>query len=246
VVMAFMFDSLVLTSLFIAIGLGVFFGLMHQLLTAVGVATLWYLLAIGTVGIVLGGALALICATLLSTPGGEPVTLRHRTLVANWQLPRVAYLLYVAATILAVWLATSEPDALVVIGCCLLVCTLFDYRLFKPRHTSEPITLHYDVRCNLCNAYVAFLKQEAVYQGTDFQSIYHRLGNEREPGSIILQIGEREYTHSAAVLTHWQYLGGWLRVMAYLGALIPRPLRDTVYTWVGRNRYRWFGTCNGT
>jgi predicted DCC family thiol-disulfide oxidoreductase YuxK len=23
--------------------------------------------------------------------------------------------------------------------------------------------------------------------------------------------------------------------------LVPRPLRDIVYAWVARNRYRWFG-----
>ncbi|MEO8588856.1 MAG: DCC1-like thiol-disulfide oxidoreductase family protein [Flavobacteriales bacterium] len=35
-------------------------------------------------------------------------------------------------------------------------------------------------------------------------------------------------------------LGGWRKVYGGLW-VVPRPLRDAVYRWIARNRYRWFG-----
>lgn len=37
-------------------------------------------------------------------------------------------------------------------------------------------------------------------------------------------------------------LGGGWKVLARLGRLIPRSLRDGAYDLIARNRYRWFGT----
>ena len=31
------------------------------------------------------------------------------------------------------------------------------------------------------------------------------------------------------------------RLLLYALMVIPRPIRDAVYDWVARNRYRWFG-----
>jgi len=29
--------------------------------------------------------------------------------------------------------------------------------------------------------------------------------------------------------------------LLYVFKVIPRPIRDAIYNWVARNRYRWFG-----
>jgi predicted DCC family thiol-disulfide oxidoreductase YuxK len=29
--------------------------------------------------------------------------------------------------------------------------------------------------------------------------------------------------------------------LTWVFILVPRPLRDAVYRWIARNRYRWFG-----
>jgi predicted DCC family thiol-disulfide oxidoreductase YuxK len=29
--------------------------------------------------------------------------------------------------------------------------------------------------------------------------------------------------------------------LAWCAVIVPRPLRDAVYRWISRNRYRWFG-----
>jgi predicted DCC family thiol-disulfide oxidoreductase YuxK len=34
---------------------------------------------------------------------------------------------------------------------------------------------------------------------------------------------------------------GWPWRLAWVAWLIPRPLRDGLYRWLARNRYRWFG-----
>jgi predicted DCC family thiol-disulfide oxidoreductase YuxK len=48
--------------------------------------------------------------------------------------------------------------------------------------------------------------------------------------------GLRALTHSAAVLAVWRYLGGGWSVLAALGSLVPRPLRDGLYRIVARHR----------
>ncbi len=49
------------------------------------------------------------------------------------------------------------------------------------------------------------------------------------------------YERSAAALQALRVAGGlgWLAVA--LAAPVPRALREGIYRWVARNRYRWFG-----
>ena len=32
-----------------------------------------------------------------------------------------------------------------------------------------------------------------------------------------------------------------MTILAYVAIIVPRPLRDAIYAWIARNRYRWFG-----
>jgi len=48
------------------------------------------------------------------------------------------------------------------------------------------------------------------------------------------------FLRSEAILQILNEVGGFWRVLSWL-RIIPRPLRDIVYDWIGRNRYRWFG-----
>lgn len=48
------------------------------------------------------------------------------------------------------------------------------------------------------------------------------------------------YTRSSGALRVLRLLGGaW--ALLYIFWIIPRPIRDIVYDWVARHRYRWFG-----
>jgi predicted DCC family thiol-disulfide oxidoreductase YuxK len=56
----------------------------------------------------------------------------------------------------------------------------------------------------------------------------------------VLLAGGRTYERSDAAL----HIALGLRApwpLAFAAILIPRAVRDAVYTWIARNRYRWFG-----
>jgi predicted DCC family thiol-disulfide oxidoreductase YuxK len=61
-----------------------------------------------------------------------------------------------------------------------------------------------------------------------------------DPESVVLVEGGRVYDRSDAALRIARALGlPWS--LAGLGLLLPRALRDGVYRFVARRRYRWFG-----
>ena len=58
--------------------------------------------------------------------------------------------------------------------------------------------------------------------------------------SFVLVEGEKIYTRSSGALRVLGKLGR-LWSSLYILMIIPRPLRDLVYNWIARNRYRWYG-----
>ncbi len=108
----------------------------------------------------------------------------------------------------------------------------------------------FDGVCNLCNSSVQFvLKRDKkdIFRFSALQStVGQKLAKERgintsEVDSIILiepQIAY--YTKSDAALMIVKSLsGGWPLLGIFMG--LPKGLRDDVYDWVARNRYKWFG-----
>ena len=62
----------------------------------------------------------------------------------------------------------------------------------------------------------------------------------REPDSVILLDYGRRFERSDAAL----HVALGLRApwpLAFAAILIPRTVRDGLYRWIARNRYRWFG-----
>ncbi len=108
-------------------------------------------------------------------------------------------------------------------------------------------TLFYDGTCGLCDRTVRWLLRAdhrgvlrfAALQG---QTAQRRLPEPliRDLDSLVLADGERVLVRSDAVLEALAHLEGW-RWVARLLRIIPRPLRDRLYTAVARRRYRWFG-----
>ena len=60
------------------------------------------------------------------------------------------------------------------------------------------------------------------------------------PDSILLVDAEGVHERSTAALRIGAMLG-FPFSLARVGFLVPRPLRDAVYSLVARHRYRWFG-----
>lgn len=62
----------------------------------------------------------------------------------------------------------------------------------------------------------------------------------KELNSFILIENNKAYDRSTAALRVAKNLNGILPLL-YSFIIIPRFLRDSIYNWIGRNRYKWFG-----
>jgi predicted DCC family thiol-disulfide oxidoreductase YuxK len=111
--------------------------------------------------------------------------------------------------------------------------------------------LFYDGVCGLCNGFVAFvarrdragrfrfapLQGETAAQHLPTPASFSAASG---PDSILLLDEEGLHDRSKAVLRVLAQLGGPWKLAAGL-RLVPRFLRDAVYGFVAKNRYRWFG-----
>jgi len=58
--------------------------------------------------------------------------------------------------------------------------------------------------------------------------------------SFVLVEKDKVYTRSSGALRVFRRLGGAWSLL-YILWIIPRPIRDSIYDWVARHRYQWFG-----
>ena len=112
----------------------------------------------------------------------------------------------------------------------------------------HPVVL-FDGVCNLCNGSVQFILKRDPRGRFRFASLQSETGRSlmAEHGldpdvlsSVLLVEDGRVWRESSAALRIARHLpGGWKLLRVF--AVVPRPLRDAVYRWIARNRYRWFG-----
>lgn len=107
----------------------------------------------------------------------------------------------------------------------------------------------FDAQCLLCNAWVQFLLRHDRQGRFRFASIQGATGRRllAEAGlqvdglqTLLLVDGSLSWQHTAAILRVLHGLG-WPWRLAWVGWVIPAPLRDALYRWVARHRYRLFG-----
>lgn len=107
----------------------------------------------------------------------------------------------------------------------------------------------FDAQCLLCNGWVQFLLkhdkkgvfQFASIQGAKGQELLTQAGLHVDGLQTLLVVdGPRSWQYTAAVLRILDGLG-WPWRAAWIGWLVPAPLRDASYRWVARNRYWLFG-----
>jgi predicted DCC family thiol-disulfide oxidoreductase YuxK len=112
-----------------------------------------------------------------------------------------------------------------------------------------PPILLFDGVCNLCNASVQWVLLRdkkgvfrfAALQSEAGQAILKKHGLDTETfNSVVLADGDRLFTRSDAPLEVAVRLGGAWRLLGVF-KIIPRFIRDGIYDWIARNRYRWFG-----
>lgn len=113
---------------------------------------------------------------------------------------------------------------------------------------NESIVL-FDGVCHFCNYWVRFIikhdKQKrfsfGTLQGNTANVLLTTHGKDASSlNSVVLIEKGKCYTQSTAALRICKQLSGWPK-MFYLLIIIPAPLRDIVYQWIAKNRYRWFG-----
>ncbi|NIJ45349.1 putative DCC family thiol-disulfide oxidoreductase YuxK [Wenyingzhuangia heitensis] len=107
----------------------------------------------------------------------------------------------------------------------------------------------FDGVCNLCdNSVQLIIKNDvknvfnfATLQNIEAQNYLASKGNKyKSIDSILLITQTKIYTKSSAALTIAKHLKG-LYPAIYVFYIIPKPIRDWVYDFIAKNRYRWFG-----
>lgn len=107
----------------------------------------------------------------------------------------------------------------------------------------------FDAQCLLCNRWVQFLLKHdrkrvfrfASIQGACGRALLAEHGLPVESLETLLVVdGSQSWQHTAAILRVLHQLG-WPWRLAWLGWLVPAPLRDGAYRWAARNRYGLFG-----
>ncbi|RIV69042.1 thiol-disulfide oxidoreductase DCC family protein [Flagellimonas aequoris] len=108
----------------------------------------------------------------------------------------------------------------------------------------------FDGVCNLCNGSVQFVikrdkkdvfRYAAIQSEVGEQLITERHIDTNQVDSIILiEPGVAYFTKSDAALEIAGELGGLWKLTSIF-KWIPKSIRDVIYDFVARNRYKWFG-----
>jgi len=111
---------------------------------------------------------------------------------------------------------------------------------------NAPVLL-FDGVCNLCNGVVQFVLkndrrgvlQFASQQSESGVSLLEQHKIPPMQGVVLLE-GDTVFTGSDAALRLFRHLGGSWGALEVL-RIFPRPLREFVYGFIARNRYKLFG-----
>ena len=118
-------------------------------------------------------------------------------------------------------------------------------------HTEAVAIVLFDGVCNLCSASVRYIIDRDPSGYFQFASLQSKVGAELlaehgmkppegDPDSILLIEDGVVHDHSTAALRIARKLASPIKILSIF-RIVPRFLRDLVYRFIARNRYRWFG-----
>src|SRR5699024_4127598 len=107
----------------------------------------------------------------------------------------------------------------------------------------------FDGECQLCARSVQFIMKRDSKRHFKFASLQSEIGKDilkqvNAPINVdsITVVSEGTYHRkSSAALSICKHLKGLWKAVFYLFIIIPKPLRDILYDFVARNRFKWFG-----
>jgi predicted DCC family thiol-disulfide oxidoreductase YuxK len=109
--------------------------------------------------------------------------------------------------------------------------------------------LFFDGVCNLCTSTAQFVIKKNTKGNILLASLQGRVGQQMAQQYGLSQIGSgtlvfldngKMYQRSTGALRITKYLkGGW--PLLYIFTIVPAFIRNAVYNWVAKNRYKWFG-----
>jgi len=111
--------------------------------------------------------------------------------------------------------------------------------------------IFYDGPCGLCQRFVRFVVQRdhaaskfrlAPLHGPTFESVVPLERRAAVPDTmVVLTSDDRLLIRSDGVIHVLRHLGSFWKFIAVAISIIPRPIRDAVYDFIMRIRYRIFG-----
>ena len=110
-------------------------------------------------------------------------------------------------------------------------------------------TLLFDGYCNFCNAWVRLIVRRDTAKKILFAPLQSSVGRKmleqhqidvNYTDSLVFFEEERFSVSSTAALRIFSYLDGWERNLQIF-TVLPRPLRDAVYRFFAKYRYKWYG-----
>jgi predicted DCC family thiol-disulfide oxidoreductase YuxK len=112
----------------------------------------------------------------------------------------------------------------------------------------QPIIL-FDGVCNFCNSAVNFTIKRNTRANIQFAAMQSDAGQRilkqyslplNEMQSFIFIDQGNVYFQSTAAIRVCRYLRGlWPLCFGFM--IVPKFIRDGIYNWIARNRYKWFG-----
>lgn len=115
------------------------------------------------------------------------------------------------------------------------------------KKTSKSIVF-FDGVCNLCHTSVQFIilrDKKAIFHFAALQSDFAEgflRGKKADMDlkTVLVFHNGKIYQRSDAALVILNQLPGY-KLLANLGWIVPRPIRNFIYNWVAHHRYQWFG-----
>ena len=116
----------------------------------------------------------------------------------------------------------------------------------KKNHTA---IILFDGVCNFCNSSVNFIIRHDKKNYFMFAALQSEIGKELlkkynlesiEVESVVLIENNHAFIQSTAALRFTKHLNG-LYPLLYGLIIVPPFIRNGVYNWIAKNRYKWFG-----